>query len=156
MARQLWLLRHGEAEPHGAREDAARQLTGRGERQARDAGAALAGLGVAFDAVYTSPRVRAADTARLACEVLGVEPAVHEPLSAGFGARDALELLAGESEDARVLIVGHEPDFSQTVHDLTGGRVDIKKGGVAGVRVAAGTGELMVLLRPRETGGLAG
>ena len=46
MARQLWLLRHGEAEPHDAREDAARRLTPRGERQAQVAGAALAALGV--------------------------------------------------------------------------------------------------------------
>jgi phosphohistidine phosphatase len=154
MAQQLWLLRHGEAEPHGMREDYERRLTERGERQSQAAGAALAGLGLTFEAVYTSPRVRAADTARLACAALGVEPVVHEPLSGGFGADDALELLASEGEDARILVVGHEPDFSQTVHDLTGGRIDLKKGGVAGVRVARRAGELIVLLRPRETEGL--
>jgi phosphohistidine phosphatase len=147
MARQLWLLRHGEAEPHDARSDDERRLTARGEDQSRAAGRALAALEVVFQAVYTSPKVRAADTARLACEALGAEPIEHAPLREGFSADDALELLHA---DERVLVVGHEPDLSQVVHDLTGARVDMKKGGVAGLRAEGARGELIVLLRPRE------
>jgi phosphohistidine phosphatase len=150
MARQIWLLRHGEAEPHGARPDAERRLTARGERQSRAAGEALARLGMEFAIALSSPRVRALQTAQLVCEALGVEPVVHEPLSSGFDRDEALALLAGQDDDARVLVVGHEPDFSQVVHDLTGGRIDLKKGGIAAVRVEGGNGELIVLLRPRE------
>jgi phosphohistidine phosphatase len=156
MAQQLWLLRHGEAEPHDAREDHARRLTPRGERQARAAGAALAALGVKFDAVYTSPRVRALDTAKLACESLGVEPEVEDSLSGGWDVDAARSLLAGHDADTRVLVVGHEPDFTQVVHDLTGGRVDLKKGGVAAVRLDGTRPELFVLLRPRELESIAG
>jgi phosphohistidine phosphatase len=156
MAQQLWLLRHGEAEPHDARPDAERRLTARGERQAKAAGAALARLGIEFALVLTSPRVRALDTARLACESLGVDPVVHEPLSGGFDREDALEVMAGEDPDARVLVVGHEPDFSQVVLDLTGGTIDLKKGGLAALRVDGSRGELIVLLRPRELETLAG
>ena len=58
-----------------------------------DAGVALAELET-FAAVYTSPRVRARDTALRACEALGQEPVVHEPLSAGFTAGDAADLAA--------------------------------------------------------------
>ena len=155
MARQLWMLRHGEAEPHDARSDERRRLTARGERQSTAAGAALARLGVEFTAALTSPRVRARDTARLACEALGVEPAEHAPLSAGWESADALEILAGADADARVLVVGHEPDFSQVVHDLTGARIDLKKGGVAAVRLDGSRGELLVLLRPRELESIA-
>jgi phosphohistidine phosphatase len=150
MAQQLWFLRHGEAEPHDAREDADRRLTARGERQAQAAGAALARLGAEFTACLTSPRVRAADTAKLVCESLGIDPVVHEPLSGGFDRDDALDALTGQEEDARILLVGHEPDFSQVVHDLTGGRIDLKKGGIAAVRLQSARGELLVLLRPRE------
>lgn len=148
MARQLWLLRHGEAEPHGTRPDAERRLTERGETQARSAGAALAALDLVPAAVYTSPKVRARDTARLACQALGVDPVEHVPLAGGFEAGEALAL--ARSADERVLIVGHEPDFSSIVLDLTGARIDMKKGGVAGVRLDSGRGELIVLLRPRE------
>jgi phosphohistidine phosphatase len=150
MAQQLWLLRHGEAEPHDARPDEERRLTERGRAQAEAAGRALAALRVEIHFAFTSPRVRARDTARLACEALGVGPIEHEPLSLGFDADDARELMAAAGADQRVLVVGHEPDFSQVVHDLTGGRVDLKKGGLAGVRLDGTSGELIVLLRPRE------
>jgi phosphohistidine phosphatase len=150
MAQQLWLIRHGDAEPHGARHDADRRLTAKGEKQARMAGEALARLGLEFAAVYTSPRVRARDTAHLAAEALKADPLIHQPLSAGFDADEARALLAAAGDGARVLLVGHEPDFSQTVHDLTGARIDLKKGGIAGVRVDGSAAELIDLLRPKE------
>lgn len=156
MAQHLWLLRHGDAEPHGSREDAERRLTDRGERQSRLAGQALSRLGLGFDAAFTSPRVRSLETARLACRALGCEAVVHDALSAGFDHDDLEELLAGHGDSATILLVGHEPDFSQLVHDLTGGRVDMKKGGVAGLRVERRAGELIALLRPVELRRIAG
>ena len=155
MAQQLWLLRHGEAVPHHSKPDAERELTARGERQSAAAGAALARLGVEFAAIYTSPKQRAADTARLAAEALSVAPEEEELLANGFDRDDALELLARHGADARVLVVGHEPSFSQVVHDLTGGRVDFKKGAVVAIRLRGRQGELIVLLRPRELESLA-
>jgi phosphohistidine phosphatase len=156
MAQQIWFLRHGEAEPPASHPDAQRPLTARGERQSRAAGRALAALGVAFDAVLSSPRVRARDTARLAAETLGLEPTVYEPLSADFDAEQALDLLAGYHGDVRLLLVGHEPDFSQVVHGLTGGRIDLKKGGVGALRLHGRAGELIVLLRPRDLDVISG
>jgi phosphohistidine phosphatase len=150
MAQQLWFLRHGEAEPHGARPDPERRLTPRGEEQSRAAGRALAALGLNFQLVVTSPRVRALDTARLACEALGVEPVVDEALSSGFDVDAALELAYAAGEDKRVLFVGHNPDFVEIVGDLTGAEIELKKGGIAAVRRHGRRGELIVLLRPRE------
>jgi phosphohistidine phosphatase len=155
MAQQLWVLRHGEAEPHDARPDADRRLTAVGERQSAAAGAALARLGLELAACHTSPRVRALDTARLACEHLGVEPQVAPFLGGPYEADALLDLLHGHDPDARVLVVGHEPELSQAIHDLTGARVDLKKGGVAAVRLRSRRGELLVLLRPRELETLA-
>jgi len=53
-------------------------------------------------------------------------------------------------DDQRILLVGHEPDFSRAVHDFTGARIDLKKGGIAAVRVDGASAELIALLRPRE------
>ena len=93
------------------------------------------------------------ETAELACQALNVEPEVREVLANGFDADDARELLLEHDADARVLVVGHEPSFSEVVLDLTGGRTDFKKGGVAAVRLQPG--ELIALLRPRELESLA-
>ena len=141
----IWLLRHAEAAEGSP--DAERPLTEKGEQQARHAGLALKELGVRPEACFTSPKVRAADTAKLACEPLGVEYRL-EPKLAG-GPFDP-EALAAGLED--VLLVGHDPDFSMAVHDATGAQVRMKKGGVAGIE----TGELIVLLRPSELEAIAG
>src|SRR5262245_46821321 len=151
MAPQLWLLRHGEAVPHDSKPDADRELTARGERQAIAAGEGLARLGVEFAACYSSPKVRALDTARLACRALNIEPVEEASLGDGFSRDDAQVLLHAHADDERVLVVGHEPSFSQVVFDFTGGRIAFKKGGVAALR----GDELFLLLRPRELESLA-
>jgi phosphohistidine phosphatase len=136
----LWLLRHGDAQDGSP--DAERPLTDKGRGQARAAGGALKALGVELDACLASPKVRAAETAKLVCEPLGIEPEL-EPKLAG-GPFDAQALAAGLGDE--VLLVGHDPDFSAAVHSLTGAQVRLKKGGLAGVE----KGELIVLLRPAE------
>ncbi len=160
MARQLWVLRHAEAEPHGTRSDSERRLTARGELQARTAGVALARMEPGFEVVLYSPKARARATAALAAEAWSSEQRSllheHPPLASGFGARDALDALAEISADGRLLLVGHEPDLSGVIADLTGGRIDLKKGGLAVVRLEGVGGELAVLLRPRELALVAG
>jgi phosphohistidine phosphatase len=156
MAKQLWILRHGEAVAHDSRaSDDDRELTPRGERQASAAGTALSRLGVELSACYTSPKVRARDTARLACRALNVDPEVVDVLAGGFDVADARELLMAHAPGEDVLLVGHEPDLSQVVHDCTGARIAMRKGGLAAVSLDAGGGELLVLLRPREIEALA-
>jgi phosphohistidine phosphatase len=141
----IYLLRHGDAEDLEG-DDAARRLTAKGERQARAAGRALAALGAGIDTCLASQKVRAAETARLACESLGIEPeATAELRGGGF---DALALAAGRGE---VLLVGHEPDFSDEVARLTGGRVKLRKGGLAIVDGST----LVALLRPADLKAIA-
>lgn len=170
MARQLWLLRHAEAEPHGTRPDSDRRLTGRGEQQARAVGVAIQRLAVAFDGVLFSPKVRARATAELAAEGWSAQQRAllceHPPLAGGFDASQAIDALAEiPAEDGRMLLVGHEPDLSLTVGGLTGGRIDLKKGGLAVVRLEGRAprlgddgvvGELAILMRPRELALIAG
>lgn len=140
----IWLLRHGDAEDGSP--DAERPLTSKGGRQATDAGRALAFLGVAVEACLSSPKVRALETARLACRSLGVEVVTESRLEGG--PFDARELASGLGD---VLLVGHDPDFSTAVNALTGAQVHLSKGGLAGVD----RGELSVLLRPTELSAIA-
>lgn len=141
----IYLLRHGDAE-EGTGDDAARRLTPKGERQALAAGRALKILGAEVETCLTSPKVRAADTARLTCEALGLEPEVTEELRGG--PFDSLALTAGRGN---TLLVGHEPDFSGEVARLTGAHVKLRKGGLA---IVDG-GTLLALLRPKDLAAIA-
>jgi len=104
--------------------------------------------------VLFSPKARARQTAEIAAESwseqqrerLRVEP----PLAGGFDASEALDALSVLTADGRLLLVGHEPDFSRLIGELTGGIVDLKKGGLAVVRLEGARGELLALMRPRE------
>src|SRR4051812_29898174 len=154
MAPQLWMLRHGEAVPHESKPDDERELTPRGRAQSESAGRALAALNEEFDACYASPKVRAWETAELACQSLNIDPTRENSLANGFSRVDALALLEAHP-DKKILVVGHEPSFSQVVHDFTGARVDFKKGGVAAIHVRRSAGELLLLLRPRELEAIA-
>ncbi|HET9162185.1 MAG TPA: histidine phosphatase family protein [Solirubrobacterales bacterium] len=141
----IYLLRHGEAE-RGDGDDAARRLTAKGERQSELAGRALAALGAEIDVCLTSPKVRAADTARLACEALGLEPEIAGNLAEG--SFDSLDLSAGRGV---AMLVGHEPDFSNEIARLTGARAKLRKGGLAIVDGST----LLALLRPADLAAIA-
>jgi phosphohistidine phosphatase len=142
----IWLLRHGDAED-AAEDDSSRRLTAKGERQSRAAGLALGRLGIELDACLTSPKVRAVQTAELACEPLAVAIEVSQALRGGDF--DPLELAAGRRS---VLLVGHEPDFSRAINAMTGARIELKKGGLA----AIDDGALLALLRPAQIKAIAG
>jgi phosphohistidine phosphatase len=141
----LWLLRHADASD--GHPDESRPLSERGIRQATGVGLALARLGTQLDTCLSSPKVRAYETARLACEPLGVEVEIADALAGS--PFDVAELIAGRGE---VLLVGHDPSISLALHDLTGAQVRMRKGGLAGTD----KGELLVLLRPSELAAIAG
>jgi phosphohistidine phosphatase len=143
----IYLLRHGDAEPDEGGGDAARELTEKGRRQSDAAGRAISRLGFGIDACLASPKVRARDTARLACEHLGLEPEICQPISDGYF--DTLELVAGRGN---VMLVGHEPDMSSEIARLTGASVRLKKGGLAVLEPHT----LRALLRPVELAAIAG
>ena len=141
----LWLLRHADA-VDGTPDDE-RPLTERGVMQAQDAGRALAALGVTLDACLSSPKVRAVQTAQHACAPLGVEVTIDRRLAGE--PFEAYDLVAGLGD---VLLVGHDPSFTLTLHDLTGAQARMRKGGLAGIA----KGELVVLMRPAELSAISG
>jgi phosphohistidine phosphatase len=140
----LWLLRHAEA-ADGPPDDE-RPLTEQGTRQAEAAGRALARIGASIDVCLSSPKLRAVQTAQLACEPLGIQVETA-PALAGEPF-DVRELIAGLGD---VLLVGHDPSFSLTLHELTGAQARMKKGGLAGIS----KGELVLLMRPTELAAIA-
>jgi phosphohistidine phosphatase len=152
---ELHFLRHAHAGDPGAwhAPDATRPLSEKGERQADRMGRYLAKVGLAPDAMITSPKVRASRTAEIVAVHLGV-PVTTDPRLAGpFSLEDLEEILSDAGHPARPIIVGHDPDFSELLASLVGApRIPMKKGALARVDVdrplQAGGGTLRWLVPP--------
>jgi len=152
---EIYFFRHADA---GNKEawsgpDRDRPLSAEGVTQARHVAEALSGLRPGIPLIVSSPLVRARQTAEIAAETLGCAErlADDERLAHGFDRR-SLAALVAEHAGARVLLlVGHEPDFSATIAEVTGGTVTVKKAGVARIDFDEQTtrGTLVWLLPPR-------
>jgi phosphohistidine phosphatase SixA len=79
----LYLVRHGEAEAAGVGGDEARELTDKGMRDSRAVAEAVARAGAKLEAIWTSPLVRARQTAEIIGRVLGVTAHSDERLRPG-------------------------------------------------------------------------
>ena len=140
MTLRLYFLRHGKAWSRADwhEDDDLRPLTDIGEAVVRAEGRAMKAMGLAPEVIVTSPLVRARRTAEIVAEELGLSERLvdDQRLARGLDARRLAEIVADHGEAMSLMIVGHEPDFSFTVAELTGGgRVDFKKGGLARVDV---------------------
>jgi phosphohistidine phosphatase len=144
---ELFFLRHGDALPDGER-----PLSPRGREQTLHLCEKLAEMSLSLQAIHTSPLLRARQTAEVAGTALGLQPQVSEWLDAGATVSDIAQLVQGLGAHARVMLVGHEPDFSTIVGLLIGGgAVQMKKSGLARVecdKVAPGRGTLKWLVTP--------
>jgi len=104
---KLWVMRHGEAVPHGARlHDSERELTDHGREEVLRSAEQL--MGQPLTAIYASPYLRAQETAHLVREVLGFEPEIRtvEWLTPDTEPDKVAEQLVSVSN---VLLVSHNP-----------------------------------------------
>jgi phosphohistidine phosphatase len=130
---ELYFLRHGRADRSAwtGSNDFDRPLTDEGSERMAAQAAAMAALNLPLDVILTSPLARAMQTARIAAQELGMEAvlAVNDRLSPGFYIQDLKAILAEHSGSRGMMLVGHEPDFSEMISILIGGgEVQVKKG----------------------------
>ena len=128
---RLYLLRHGEADwPDWKKADDDRPLTDFGKKEMRDVAKFLDRLKVRPDLIVTSPLPRASQTAKIAAEHLRAKLRTDELISPGFG-MDQLRTVLKRHRAKTLMLVGHEPDFSELISKLTGGSLKLSKAGVA-------------------------
>jgi phosphohistidine phosphatase len=121
---QLILLRHAKAEPDGGDEgDHGRRLTDRGRRNAGLMGRFLERAELVPDLALSSTAARARETAHLAIEAGRFEVSLRETraLYNSTVERTLGVLRAIEDDYATVLLVGHEPTWSELASALIGG-----------------------------------
>ncbi len=149
--KQIYFLRHGEADwPDWDQPDDERPLTKHGRKEIKRVAKFLRAMGAEPQLIFTSPLPRAAQTAKIVTDLLGLELGVEERLGKGFSATKFRELVLAHDVE-RIVLVGHEPDFTRVIAELTGGNIVLAKGGVALVEVNddATSGRLGWLFPPR-------
>ena len=146
---RLFFLRHGEADwPDWEGPDDDRPLTKAGRKEVHEVGEFLVRLKTKVDVVLTSPLPRATQTADVAAEHLKVRVREEKLLTSGFRAEDLTRILRKYPQQI-LMLVGHEPDFSQVIKMVTGGQIKISKAGVALVELTGRKGKLLWLFPPR-------
>lgn len=156
----LYLMRHGIALDN-ANDDFHRPLTDKGASRVRNAAKGMRRLGLDFDALLSSPLLRARQTADVVADVLHQQDGVQE--LASLAPETPVEKLITDLTHlqnlASVLLVGHEPSLSNAVAHLIGeksgaARLDFKKSGLCRVDIEpplrAGSGTLRWLLTAKQ------
>ena len=156
---ELYLIRHGVAEERGDAwpDDSKRPLTEDGTSRMRKAARGLSRLGVAFDIVFTSPLVRARQTAEIVAGGLAPRPALVniESLAPDAGYAALMADLEKHARKPRIALVGHEPDIGELAARLVGSRraIEFKKGAICRIDLdeipPSGPGQLRWFVTPK-------
>jgi len=162
---ELYLVRHAIAAERGEDwpDDDKRPLTAQGVARFKEAVKGLRKIGVEVDEIFTSPLVRAKQTAVLLASGLAGKPPVKvlDVLSPGHAPSSVMAQLARAARRRRIALVGHEPDLGELAAHLIGaGRaLPFRKGGVCRIEVESFTsrrpGALTFFVTPRLLRGLA-
>jgi len=163
MPRRLYLLRHGPAvnRQRWAGEDSKRPLTNAGRQRVTEISGALEGLALKLEIIVTSPYARASQTAEIVARRFGKKTRIEVDgrLAPGFDAESLAEILKDQSKATSLLLIGHEPDLSETIATVIGGaRLKFKKAGLARVDLARSLplrGQLVWFMPPKLLGPFA-
>ncbi len=151
----LDLLRHADAGDPMAWEgpDAARPISDKGRKQAKRLGDHLRSIGFETEAVITSPRLRAAQTAEIVADRIDMTVIEDERVAGPLDLETVEEILHDAGDPDRAVLVGHDPDFSELLSVLCAAAgVTMRKGALARIEIDrplhAGGGTLRWLLPP--------
>src|SRR6185295_3715363 len=116
---RLYFLRHGEADwPNWDKPDDERPLTERGKKEMRKVAKFFRALDVPLDDILSSPLPRARQTADIVAERFKLHVRERDALAAGFSLSGLKELVQEYPVD-NLMIVGHEPNFTEVISELT-------------------------------------
>lgn len=160
MPKQLWLMRHGQAEdPDTAGSDEERALSEFGRQQVNAAAVWLRERVPLPALIWHSPLRRTRETAETMSAALGrgITLESQPVLAPGMYAAQLFATVAASSAEI-VLCVGHQPDIGAAIQEaIGGGRFGVPPGTIAALdfpsTVAPGSASLRWLIDPRWFGG---
>jgi phosphohistidine phosphatase len=157
---ELYFLRHGPAGQHGDpkyKDDSLRPLTAQGREKMQYAALGMKNLGLTFDAILSSPYVRARQTAEITAQAFKIKNnAIHytenllPPATIEELLREVQTLKVGAKSCLSLLLVGHEPHLTEMISSLLKSNkplvIDLKKGGLCSLTVSRPLGNESAVL----------
>jgi phosphohistidine phosphatase len=159
----LFLIRHGIAVDRGIYEhDEDRPLTAKGIQKMTLVAQKLKKMGLIFDAIFTSPLVRALQTAQILQEA-GLSDLLEIDMSLAPDGNlqnwlQAWQKSQYNQEESKLALVGHQPNLGQWTEELVWGGINnhiiVKKAGIIGIELPVqdnpiGNSELFLLTTPK-------
>lgn len=153
MEKLIVILRHGIAAPKGTVPEETRPLTDKGHARMKENARGLRALFPKAEAIFTSPLARATQTADWVVKAYGDLPLITTDLLRPEADTGAMRKLIDATNLARFIVVGHEPNLTNGMLDVTkmsADSLELKKGGCYAVRVLEdGTTQLEWMLPPK-------
>ena len=117
----LYLLRHAKSDWQAAVDDKDRELNYNGELEDRKLGKDIKARNIKFDKIICSPAVRAVQTYNIVSKSCGYQGEVFFSDKFYFCRAEEILEIVGTTDDAvdSLLLVGHNPVWSDLVHDLS-------------------------------------
>ena len=153
-------MRHGEAgRSSPSPGDSKRSLTTEGKQEIMDLSNGLKSLEIKLDCIFSSPLLRAKQTAEIVAKSLKFKGKIEEidALKPEGSRLEFYSILSRLKQDSVVLVVGHEPYLSEMISEAisqSGCRINLKKSGLARMRILSTLpkikGELRWLLTPKH------
>jgi phosphohistidine phosphatase len=131
---EFYLVRHAHAgDPaRWTGDDARRPLSAKGRLQADRLARHLAALGLDVGVIVSSPKVRARETADPIAAALGMSVRIDDRLAGGLTVRALNGVLTDAGDPPAAMVVGHDPDFSELLAELSGAaHLPMRKGALA-------------------------
>jgi phosphohistidine phosphatase len=163
---ELYLVRHAIAAARGDDwpDDTKRPLTTRGIHRFKDSLPGLKELDVSIEEIFSSPLVRAKQTADLLAAGVPGSPPVKllDGLAPGHAPAVVMTQLARAAKRQRIALAGHEPDLGELAAHLIGATRPLlfKKGGMCRIDIGGlgpkSTGSLIWFVTPKVLRKLAG
>lgn len=160
---ELYLIRHGIAADRGTYpQDEDRPLTEKGHQKTTNVARRIGEIGVKFEAILTSPLLRAKQTAEI-LQRMGLSDEIEEflPLAPAGNLQDWVSWWSQSRynrDTSSLALVGHQPDLGNWAEILIWGRPQeklvVKKAGILGLALPAdanpiGNSQLFLLASPQ-------
>lgn len=133
MSNRIVAIRHAQAKSEGYPNDKLHPLSEEGKQVQLKVANRLKEEGIFPDKIWSSPLLRAKQSAEIISEAFSVNVEEKDALGNKFNSKELLQYFTPMPENTTIFLIGHAPSLGEFVNELVGKNIlpeGIKKSGV--------------------------